>query len=128
MNRSAPLKILARGVATDPASPGEGKLRIARYNVYPRKERGHGIQAACTHMTTGNLSFVLVATRPEATGELLRVSIRGLDEKDNRDTLARVLRCRKVGSSRFELSLEALEARGPRSVHRAGAGLDFLSG
>ena len=118
MSRSAPLKILAPGVATDSASPGEGELRIARYSVYPRKERGHGIQAAWTRMTTGNVSFVLVATRPEAIAEFLRVSIRGLDEEDNHDTLARVLRCRQVGSSRFELSLEALEARGPRSVRR----------
>ncbi len=113
---STTLEILARDIATDPGSPGEGVLRIARYSVYPRAEHNHGVQAGFTRNAPRGVSFVLATTTPEAVGELLRVSIHGLGERDAHDTLARVVSCRQVAESRFELSLEALEARGPRTV------------
>ncbi len=123
--RSAALETLALDVATDPGPLGEGVLRIARYAVYPRAERHHGIQAGYTRNFPSGVSFVLVTPTPEAIGELLRISIQGLGERDAHDTLARVLSCRQVAESRFELSLEALGARGARTV-RSGLRPDPL--
>ena len=113
---STALETLALHVATDPGPPVEGVLRIARYAVYPRAERHHGIRAGYIRNFLSGVSFVLVTTTPEAIGELLRISIQGLGESDSHDTLARVVSCHQVARSRFELSLEALGARGARTV------------
>jgi hypothetical protein len=113
---STGLETLAHDVATDASSPGEGVLRIARYTVYPRAARNHGIQAGYTRNVPSGVSFVLVTPTPEAIGELLRINLRGLGERDAHDTLARVVSCRQVAESRFELSLKALEARWARAV------------
>ncbi len=116
MSSTAP-ETLAHDVATDPSLPREGVMRIARYTVYPRAARNHGIQAGYTRNTLpSGVSFVLVGPTPEAIGELLRISIQGLGEHDAHDTLARVVSCRQVAERRFELSLDALEGRGARSV------------
>ena len=112
MNSTA--EILACDVASESGAP-EGVLRIARYSVYPRAERNQGVQSAYTRLPRGT-RFVLVTTTPEVVGELLRVSIHGLGERDAHVTLARVVSCRQAGESRFELSLQGLETHGPRTV------------
>ena len=94
-----------------------GGLRIAEYSVYPRTARDHCVQEAFTRTADGN-ELVRVTNAPELVGELLRVRIQGIETRDGRETLARVAACNEVGESRFELLLEALDARAPKRVRR----------
>jgi hypothetical protein len=91
-------------------------LRIAEYSVFPRTERNHRVQAGFTRDEPGS-EMVLVTSSPESVGALLRVRIQGLEAHDSRDTLARVAACQQI-NGRFELQLEALDARTPRRVRR----------
>ena len=85
----------------------EAPVRLARYSTYPRRERSHGVRSGYTRSAASG-SMTLVTAAPENIGELLRIRIQNLGEHDGQDTLARVVSCRHVHPSRFELSLAAL--------------------
>ena len=95
-------------------APCDGAIRIARYSVYPRAASEHAVQSGVVRETARG-RLILVSSTPEAVGELLRVLVQDLGEGDD-DTLARVVSCEARGPGRFELGLEALDARRPRFV------------
>ena len=107
---------MSAGAQMTPSAP---PLRIAEYSVYPRTARDHRLQAGFTRHEAGS-GFVLLTTAPEGVGELLRVRIQGISMRDGEDTLARVAACNEMSASRYELQLEALDARAPRRVRRRG--------
>ena len=100
--------------------PPDGAIRIARYSVYPRVASEHAVQTAFTRYATGG-ELRLIAASGEAIGELLRIRIQGLGEREAHETLARVVKCERRGAGRFELSLEPLDAHQPRLVRHARA-------
>lgn len=115
MSSTAP-ELREHDVPTELSAVGEGGLRIAHYSVYPRTARNHAIHAGYTRNLPSGVHFVLAATSSEQVGELLRVHLQELWGHDAHDTLARVVSCRQIAENRFELGLEALEARRARKV------------
>ena len=109
-----------REVADRSGARAVASVRIARYSAYPRCERNHGVRSGYTRNASGG-GLILVTSAPESVGELLRISIQALGERDGRDTVARVVSCRQVHQSRFELSLAALATHAPRRRRRQHA-------
>jgi hypothetical protein len=95
-------------------------LRIAQYSVYPRAASGHAVLTGFTRDIEGGAparQLHLLTSAPESVGELLRVRIQDLNERDTAETLARVVACDPRGDGRFQLTLEALDdAHRPRFV------------
>ena len=92
-------------------------VRIARYSVYPRANSDHGVQTALTR-DAGDDALHLVTSTPETVGELLRISLQGLGDSEDPETLARVVGCDRLGEGRFELTVRTLDSHRPRLVRR----------
>ena len=88
------------------------RVRIARYSAYPRSERSHSIRSGYTRNAPG-AGLTLVTAVPEGVGELLRIRIQDLGERDARDTIARVVSCEPLRRSRFQLSLARVASHAP---------------
>ena len=98
-----------RGAAGARAAAG---VRIARYSAYPRSERSHGIRSGYARNAPG-AGLTLVTAAPEGVGELLRIRIQDLGERETRDTIARVVSCEPLRRSRFQLSLARVASPAP---------------
>ena len=107
----------AREITSRSGARAVARVRIAHYSAYPRCKRNHGIRSGYTRNASGG-GLTLVTAVPESVGELLRIRIQDLFERDGRDTVARVVSCRQVHRSRFELSLAALATYAPHTRRR----------
>jgi len=96
-------------------NPRRHALRLVEYSHFPRMDLDAGRQSGLALNESDSGLCISVPGR-EAIGELLRVTVRGLNGRSTRDVVARVVWCRNAEKGRFRIGLEMLRECKPRMM------------
>ena len=100
---------------TPPRSVRQEAMRQIDYAPFPRTNCDQGPQGGLS-LNESETGLCVAISQPEAIGSLLRVMIRGVDGRQTRDVVTRVVWCNPSDDGRYRAGLALLRESRPQMM------------